>query len=295
MPWPIAFAGDDGGAAVFVDAHDGRAAVPVAETAAAVDVNAAAHAEAVTVLFALPLLFPLDQFCGLVDALAQFAAGDFVIVRRDITLFDGIHAQQIDNIDVQLFCGEVPGLLNRPVRRRIAEAAEGAGGHEVGVEQCRFGTGVRVFVQRVMAHRRRTEDGLRFAGVGAVVGPHADFLGQHLAGFGETKAHPITHGHARMAGEEFFFAGMDQLDRPAGLAREDGCDYRAVVIAGLAAETAADFGLDHPHLRFRNAERDGITAAGEEGGLGVAPHGDAVVAPVRDAADGFQRRMPLPD
>ena len=97
-----------------------------------------------------------------------------------------------------------------------------------------------------------------------------------------------------MAGEEFLFAGVDQFHRLAGLAGEDGGDHRAVVVTGLAAETAADFSLDHPHLRFGYAERDGITAAGEEGGLRVAPHGDAVVGPVRDAADGFERGMPLP-
>ncbi len=59
-----------------------------------------------------------------------------------------------------------------------------------------------------------------------------------------------------MAGEKFFFAGVDQFYRTSGLAREDGCDDRAIVVTGFAAETAADFGLDYPHLRFRHTQRD---------------------------------------
>ena len=295
----FAFTGNDGGATVFVDAHNRRAAVPVAETAAAVDVHAAAHAQTAIGLLVralvFPFLFPLDQVGRLVDALTQFAAGDLVVMRRDIAILDGVQAQQVDHVHFQFFGGQIPGLFDSPVGRRIAKAAERAGRHQVGVDQRRFGAGVRIFVQRIVAHRGGAENGLRLAGIGAVVGPHADFLGQHLAGLGEAQAHPVAHGHAWMAGEEFFFAGVDQLDRAAGLARENGRDYRAVVIAGLAAETTADFGLDHAHLRFGHAQRYGVTAAGEEGRLRVAPHGHAVTGPVRNAADGLQRGMPLPD
>src|SRR5690606_23228212 len=93
--------------------------------------------------------------------------------------------------------------------------------------------------------------------------------------------------------EELLLAGVDQLHGPPGLAREQRADDRRVVVAGLAAEAAADLGLDHADLRFRDPERDGVAAAREIGRLGVAPHRDAIALPLRDAADRLQRRVPL--
>ena len=112
----LAFAGDDGGAAIFVDADDRRAAIPVAEAAPAVDVHAAAHAKTSVRLAARALFLPPDEFRRLVDALPEFAARDLVVVRRDITRVHHIHAQEVHDIDAEFFCGEIPCLLHRPVR-----------------------------------------------------------------------------------------------------------------------------------------------------------------------------------
>jgi hypothetical protein len=144
-----------------------------------------------------------------------------------------------------------------------------------------------------VAHAGRAEDRLRLAGVGAVVGPHLDFLRHDAAILAEAEPHPVAHRHARVACEKFLLARVDQLDRAAGEAREEGADDGGVVVAGLAAESAADLGLDHAHLGFRQAERGGVAAAREEGRLRVAPHRDAPAVPLRDAADGLERRVPL--
>jgi len=74
---------------------------------------------------------------------------------------------------------------------------------------------------------------------------------------------------------------------------EEGADDGGVVVAGLAAEAAADLGLDHAHLGFGQAERGGVAATREERRLRVAPHRDAAAVPSGDAADGLERRVPL--
>ena len=289
----FAFAADDGGAAIVIDAHDGRAAVPIAETTAAIDVQTATHTEAMIRALIFVLGFPVDEFHRFVDALLQLATGDLVIVRRYIARHHRIHVQQVRDIDAQLFSGEVPCLLHRPVGGRIAETAKRAGGHQVGIHQPRMRARVRIFVQRIVAHRGRTQNRLRLAGVSAVVGPHFDFFGQHLARLAEAELDPVAHGHARMAGEKFFLAGVDQLHRLAGFARQHGADHRAVVVTGFATETAADFGLNHAHLRFGNAQRHRVAPAREIRRLRVAPQRVAPVGKFRYAADGLQRGVPL--
>src|ERR1019366_6100631 len=93
----FAFAGNDGRAAVVVDAHDGGTAVPVAETAAAVDVHATADAEAAVGRAVFTFLFPADHLRGLVDALLEFAARDLVVVRRHVARIDRVQTQEIDD------------------------------------------------------------------------------------------------------------------------------------------------------------------------------------------------------
>ena len=144
-----------------------------------------------------------------------------------------------------------------------------------------------------MAHGGRAQNCLRFAGVSTIVGPHFNFFGEHLAGCAETEAHPIPHGHARMASEKFFLACVNQLNRLAGFAGEHGADDGTIVVAGFTAEAAADFGLNHTHLRFGDAQRHRVASAREIRCLGVAPQRVAPIRKFCHAADGFQRRVPL--
>ena len=219
--------------------------VPVAEAAAAVDVDAAAHAQPACGLLDLACGL-LDLACGLldlaglrllltlrfsfqpisrgrlVDALLQLAARDLVVVRRDVAGVHRVHAQQVDDVDAELLRGEVPRLLHRPVRGRVAEAAERAGRHQVRIDQRGISAHGGVLVERVVAHAGRAEDRLRLAGVGAVVRPHLDFLRHDAAVLAEAEPHPVAHRHARVAREEFLLAGVDQLDRAAGLAAREG-------------------------------------------------------------------------
>jgi hypothetical protein len=242
----------------------------------------------------LPVLYlPADQVGRLVDALLELAARDLVVVRRDVARLHGVHAQELHDVDTELLRGEVPCLLHCPVGGRVAEAAKGPGRNEIRVDEHRMSAYSGVLVERVVAHACRAENRLRFPGVGAVVGPYLDFLSHHAPVLAEAEPHPVAHRHARVAGEEFLLARVDQLDRPAGEAREKGANHRSIVIAGLAAESAADLGLDHAHLRFGRAERSRIAPAREERRLRVAPHRDAPAVPFRHAADGLERGVPL--
>src|SRR5207249_1079234 len=72
----LAFTSDNSGTAVVVDAHDRRAAVPVAEAAPTVDVDAAAETEAAMGLPFLSFLFPTYELGSLIYALPQLAARD---------------------------------------------------------------------------------------------------------------------------------------------------------------------------------------------------------------------------
>ena len=87
------FTADDGGAPVVIDAHYRRAAVPVAETAAAIYVQTASHAQATVWFLIFVLGFPADQRRRFVDALLQLATGDLVVVWRYVARLHCVHAQ----------------------------------------------------------------------------------------------------------------------------------------------------------------------------------------------------------
>ena len=154
-------------------------------------------------------------------------------------------------------------------------------------------TRVGVFVQCVVAHGGRAQNCLRFAGVGAIVGPHFNFFRQHFSCLAEPESHPVTHGHAWVAGEKFFFACVNQLHRLAGFACQHRANHRAIVVAGFAAEATTDFSLNHTHLRFGDAQRRRVASAREIRCLGVAPQCVASIRKFCHATDGFQRGVPL--
>ena len=89
----LAFATDNGGAAVVIDAHYRRTAIPVAETAAAIHMQTASHAQATIWFLIFVLGFPADQRRRFVDALLQLATGDLVVVWRYVTRLNRVHAQ----------------------------------------------------------------------------------------------------------------------------------------------------------------------------------------------------------
>src|SRR5919108_2272418 len=190
---------------------------------------------------------------------------------------------------------QVDRLLDRPLGRRVAEAAKGAGGNLVGINQLGVDLYVGILVAGVMAHRRDTGDGRRFGRVRAVVGDHSQLFGADAAVFLEAHLDVDLHKDARpAAGEKFFFAAIDQFYRFARLFGEHSCYQRVVVVAGFAAESAAHRALDYAHIGFRHAQRCGDSQARAKQRLGI--HVDRVFA-VRsvfgDAADGFDGTVPL--
>ena len=236
---------------------------------------------------------PADHVRGLVYALLQLAARDLVVVRGHVARFDGIQTQEIDDVHAEFFSGKVPALFDRPVRGRIAEAAKCTGGNEIGIDEGRIAAHARVLVECIVAHAGGAEDRLRFSGVGAVVGEHPDLFGLDAAITGEAQPHPVAHRHARMAGEKLFFASVDELDRLAGLARENRAYHGRVVVARFPAKAAADFRLHDAHAAFRNAQCNRIASAREKRRLRIAPQRYAVARPLRNTTDGFERGVPL--
>ena len=146
-----------------------------------------------------------------------------------------------------------------------------------------------------MAHGGNAGDRRRFGRVGAVVGDDFYILGANAAVFLETHLDVDLHEDARpAAGEKFFFAGVDQLDRLARFLRQNRGDQSVVVVAGFAAEAAADCALNDPHLRLGNAQRGGDAVARVEQRLSV--HVDGVFAAggvFGNTADGLDRAVPL--
>ena len=87
---------------------------------------------------------------------------------------------------------------------------------------------------------------------------------------------------------EFFLAGPDQLDRPAGLAGQArGLDGRFARV--LAAVAGAGVGHDHPHRVVGEPERAGQLAAHAERSLRAGPHGQLAVLPLRHGGAGLER------
>src|SRR5919109_191744 len=190
---------------------------------------------------------------------------------------------------------QVDRLLDRPLGRWVAEAAKGAGGNLVGINQLGVDLYIGILVAGVMAHRRDAGDGRGFGRVRAVVGDHSQLFGADAAVFLEAHLDVDLHKDARpAAGEKFFFAAIDQFYRFARLFGEHSCYQRVVVVAGFAAESAAHRALDYAHIGFRHAQRCGDSQARAKQRLGI--HVDRVFA-VRsvfgDAADGFDGTVPL--
>ena len=104
-----------------------------------------------------------------------------------------------------------------------------------------------------MAHGGNAGDRRRFGRVGAVVGDDFYILGANAAVFFEAHLDVYLHEDARpAAGEKFFFAGVDQLDRLARFPCQHRGDQGIVVVAGFAAEAAADGALNDAHVGLRN-------------------------------------------
>ena len=131
---------------------------------------------------------------------------------RHVADFGGVDAGDLHGIDAERVGAQIDGLLHRPFRRGIAEAAKGAGGNLVGIDQLGFDLDVGILVAGVMAHRRDAGDRRRLGRVGAVVGDDFQFFGADAAVFFEPHLDVDLHEHARpAAGEKLFLARVNDL------------------------------------------------------------------------------------
>ena len=263
--------------------------------ALAADVNRAGQTQSGIGLLVGALGFPIDHLFGHVEALLQLATGNAIAMRRHVTDFGGVDAGEFHGIDTERVSAQVDGLFDRPFRRRIAEAAKRAGGNFVGIDQFGVDPNVGIFIAGVVTHGGDAGDRRRFGRVSAVVGDDFYILGANAAVFLETHLDVDFHEDARpAAGEKFLFAGVDQLDRLARFLRQHGGDQGIVVVAGFAAEAAADCALNDPHLGLGHAQRGGDAVARVEQRLSV--HVDGVFAAggvFGNTADGLDRAVPL--
>ena len=162
---------------------------------------------------------------------------------------------QLAPIHADRSCEMIDVALEREDQIRAADAAVGPGGRRVRV----VGAGVDAEcadpVVRGDGERADGDEERRLARVRARVHQHHAFASDDLPVAGDRGTNAHDGVLARCAGAELVLARVDDLDRAAGLAREQR-GKRFEVEVDLAAESAPDRGDHDPHLRLLHAAEE---------------------------------------
>ena len=188
-----------------------------------------------------------------------------------------IFQPELDGVHAQFFGDRIQLLLPGGAGGNPAVAALGPAGRLVGVDPppvvLHVGQLVWAAQQASGVVDRRDPE----AGIGAAVEMALVLQGQQGAVFFDAGGHAVHELVPGAAQHEDLLARIDELDRLSGLARQQAGDELAGVGGGLDAETAADVGLDHPHLAHRQPQHHGQGALDVVGRLRRAVQGQAAV------------------
>jgi hypothetical protein len=231
------------------------------------------------------LLQPLER-------LVEGGVGELLAARVRIPRANQIAQPQLPPVEAKLGGDVVHVPLEREDHVRAADAAERAGGRGVRIDNARLVPDAADPVGRGVDELRDRADRRRLAGVGACVHEARRLLPQDLA----VAAHGRPDAHDRIlawrTAGELLLPGVDELDRPAGLAREQGAVGLEARVE-LAAEPAADRGRDHAHGRRPHAEDVSDAVAHVERVLGRGVDDVAAALVSRDGAARLDRELVL--
>ena len=212
----------------------------------------------------------LVQRGGVVSAVVGDADGNVAVVVEGLDQVAASHFHRVD-------ADSVADLVHQAFQQ---ERSLGAAGAAVGFDGCGVGEHavdvgrdvgdvVRAGVHQAVQNGRDTGSG------GGQIGAHAGV--DHAADSGDLAVGVGRHLHvfdvvtAVGGGHVVFGTGLSPFDRDAQLHGTEGGDHFPGIDGDLGAETAADFGGDHPDLVLRNAGDQAGHEPGDVRVLGGVP------------------------
>ncbi len=196
---------------------------------------------------------------------------------------------EVERIALKRTRDHIGVALIGPHQLRDAEAAQGAGRRQIGVER----VGIDRNVIDVVGARRGETRFLRHpradVGKGAAVPPHVAFARHDLAVLVDAG---LDAERARMLGDgvEHLVHGERDFHRSPRQHRQRYC-HRFQLDVELAAVAAAEIGHLHTHAVFRPAEQAGDFGAHEGRALRGGGDGGAVILVVGDSDQRLERQM----
>ncbi len=225
---------------------------------------------------------PAGNLLGLVQTSHELTGVDLEIVRRRGVGPARVQPADFYRIDAQIFSDHVQLTFESIARLGHSMAALRRARGQVGVHAEAVELEIVEFIDERQHRSGVIRRGDAQAGVGSAVENVPAMHPGDLAFFGNAGGQLDVLGVAPAVMKEDFLAIENDFDRPAGFHRQRGADVLGRRRLQLAAEAAADEGLDHAHIAHLQSEHAGDVVLKVVGRLGAGPDGELAVFPFAD-------------